>query len=153
MTRARISEAGMSVIEALAALAILAIAIAPLVSLQAQATRTQARDERLLDDLRVQRNALAMLRDANMLAMPEGEIALGEGAVARWRARALSPPVRTLPADAGSDVFDVAVMEVEVTIERPDARPRGNYAARPAQTFTFEQLGWRAASAAQVQSP
>ncbi len=133
----RRAQSGFSVIEALAALAIIAIALIPLMSLQIQVSRgyIQQRDQRA--DLMAQRNSLAILRDLNIMESPSGVRALDPETTMSWSAAPISPLTRNTRQGAGEGEFEVGLFRVRVSLTRSGASP---------SAFSVEQLGWRPAS-------
>ena len=83
-------EAGLSMIEVLVAVAVLGMALAPLVVVQGQIARTHQRYEESYARTALQRNALAMLQDMNPMQTPSGEIALDDENTLIWTSRPLS---------------------------------------------------------------
>jgi general secretion pathway protein I len=128
------AQAGFSVIEALVAVAIIAIALLPLAALQGQVSRAAAQQQTLQLRLAAERNALAVLKEVNPMREGEGVRDLGGGRTLRWTAVPIS---ETAPNRAGG--FEVALYRLEVQIA--DA----NGAA--VSMLTLDQVGWRSASA------
>ncbi len=126
----RTAQSGFSAIEALVAVAIVALALVPLASLQGQVSRTVARQQETQVRLNAERNALALLREVNLADAPQASRELGAGQVLRWQAEAISPPTRS-----SSGEFDVTLYRLEATIADQD----GAIIAE----FSLEQLGWR----------
>lgn len=127
-------QSGFSVIEALVAVAIMAAAILPLATLQGQVSRSAAQQQQMQTGLAAERNAMAVLRDANMMATPSGALDLGGGQTLRWRARPISSAVAT---NAGG--FEVALYAVEAEV----VDERGEDVSK----FSIDQVGWRRADA------
>ena len=133
----RSGSSGFSVIEALVAVAILAIALVPLLSLQIQVQRNFQREREARLEIADQRNALALLRDMNMMQSPNGQIALSRERVLIWRATPISRETQTIAR--GANAFAVALYRVDVEVRGPRGRRLSG--------FRTEQLGWRATSA------
>lgn len=133
MKRAR--EHGFSVLEALFAVAILAIAIAPILAVQTQATREMGRLEKARVQASAEQNALALLKEINPMAEPEGAREIGGGQVLSWRATPLSYVRRSIGRDAPNGDFDVALYRFDATVRAADG-------AR-VTVFSVEQMGWR----------
>lgn len=123
-------QSGFSVIEALIAVAIMAAAILPLASLQGQVSRSTAQQQQVQARLAAERSAMAVLRDANMMATPNGALDLGGGKVLRWQARPISSTIAT-----NSGGFDVALYAVEAHV----VDERG----REIASLSVDQVGWR----------
>lgn len=130
----RAHQSGFSVIEALVAVAIVALAMLPLASLQGQVSRAAARQQQVQMRVSAEHNALALLRDLNIMTAPEGVRDLGAGLTLRWRAAPISRLVR-----GTSGEFDVTLFRVEASVE--DANQRA------VADFSVDQLGWRAVAA------
>lgn len=130
----RRAQSGFSVIEALAALAIIAVALVPLMSLQVQVLRgyIHQRDQRT--ELIARRNSLALLRDLNIMESPSGERVLDSETRMNWNAEPISPLTRNTRQGAGEGEFDVRLFRVRIALTRTGASPR---------VFSVEQLGWR----------
>ncbi len=133
MTRDR-ARAGFTLIEALVALAIAAMVMTAIFQLQIQMAQGQRRAQAVLQQVAVQENALALIRDVNVMDRPAGEFAAPGGDVIRWSATAKGAPKRNVSAGANGR-YEVQLYEVTVRIERPGGR-------NPAD-MTIERVGWR----------
>ena len=134
----RLRREGFSLIEALVALSIAAMTLTAIFELQTQMVRAQQRASLALDQVIVQENALAMTRDVNPMAEPEGAFALPDGDTIQWTSRPYGPPQINAAFPQGNGVFEVQLFEVTVTIER--------VAARPMPPLVFDRVGWRRVS-------
>jgi len=132
----RRTQSGFSAIEALAALAIVAIALVPLVSLQTQISRDFIHQRELRAQIVAQRNGLAILRDLNIMETPSGVRQLDPDTVMSWTATSRSRLARSTRQGAGDGEFEVMLYRVAISIDR---------AGSPPQTFSVDQVGWRAA--------
>lgn len=132
------NKRGLSVLEAMVAIAILAIAIVPLLQIQSQIARTHQRYDALYDRVTMHNNAFAILRDLNPIETPEGRTELAPGVVMTWNSRQLSDEVRSTVYPNGDGQFDVALFEVSVVV----ASDRANLS----HSFVVERLGWRQAA-------
>lgn len=131
--RERLQERGLSAIEALVALALLAIVFVPLMDLQMSVARQAAQQTAVRERLTAQHNALAMLRDTNPMATPQGERELAPGVTMRWTATPLSRESRSRAYPAGDGAFVVCLYSIDV-----------NLSIREQSTsFSVEQIGWR----------
>lgn len=128
-------QAGFSVIEALVAVAVIAIALVPLVALQMQVSRDHVRQRAVRAEIAAQRNALASLRDANIMETPQGERSLGAGQIMHWVATPLSRPTRTTDRGTGDGAFEIMLYRVRIDVDLGDG-------GAPF-VFAVEQLGWR----------
>jgi type II secretory pathway pseudopilin PulG len=131
----RRQESGFSMMEALAAVAILSIALIPLLSLQIQVQRDAAQQLAIRTETRAQRNALALLQDINMMREPVGARALTEEQTLRWRAERQSAVVQTTEKGTGDGSFQVALYLVTVTVDDGDGKTICD--------FEVVRLGWR----------
>ena len=140
MRRGRPKRAGFSLIEALVALAIASVCLLALFGLQRQLVSAQRRYEAAVARAEAQRNVLALVRDLNPEAQPEGSAALPDGERLSWTSRPASPlrPALTASGSAGpwlvrlhivrAQLADAqGVVKGEVSVERMGWRP-----ARPA---------------------
>ena len=142
-------QAGFSVIEALVAIAVIAVALVPLVGLQIQVSRDHVRQRGVRAEIAAQRNALALLRDANIMETPQGERDLGDGQRMRWSATPLSRLTRTTDHGAGDGGFDVMLYKVVITIDPTGAGVIGDGVPNGTPfAFEVEQLGWRPVASA-----
>ncbi len=125
---------GFSVLEAIIAIAILAIAFLPLLALQEQMARNTLSMERNQKVMAVKRSALAYVRAINPMRDPRGETNLG-AAIMRWDAIPVSEERPVVKPGGVKGRFVVRLYDVEVTLEFEDLR---------AQTFSVQIMGWRA---------
>lgn len=125
------AQSGFSAMEALVAVAIVAIAMVPLASLQGQVSRDAARQQSTQTRLAAERSALVLLRAVNPMQEPSGTRGLGGGVSLRWTAHAIS---ETAPTNAGG--FNVALFTIDAEILDSE----GASLAR----FSVDQVGWRA---------
>ena len=121
-------------LEALAALAIVAVAMIPLLSLQTQVSRDFIHQRALREQIGAQRNSLAIVRDLNIMESPNGARRLGPNTAMSWTATPRSVLVRSTRQGSGEGEFEVRLYRVDITISQTGAAP---YA------FTIDQLGWR----------
>jgi len=127
----RAGRAGFSVVEVLASVALLAIALVPLFQLQRTLADAAIRLERAAQIAEMEESALALVGSINPMAVSQGEQRLGEWTM-RWRAE---PLVEERFADGylGQSNFNIALYEITVTLESgPQVRE-----------FTVRQMGWR----------
>lgn len=134
-------NAGFSVIEVLVAVAILAIALIPILMLQTQTSRASQREQQIRAAITDQQNALAVLREINPMQQPTGAFVLSSTRTMSWNATPLSAIAPTIPRAGAQTSFDAALYRLNVEI-------RDAHGARQA-SFVVEQLGWRAQSAPQ----
>ncbi len=133
--RTRAGEAGFSILDVLIAVAILGVALVPLLQLQGLSAREAGRQAALREEARATRNALAILREINPAREPVGRRALGGDEIMTWRARPLAAWRGAIGQSVADSAFEAALFELDVDIR--DAR--GRTIAR----FTTETPGWR----------
>ena len=121
---------GFPVIEVLAALAVIAIALLPLLRLQQSLADAAIAIERANDIDQVRRSAIAYIGALNIDDQTEGETEIGEWVVS-WTATPIAGPE---PADGigGESRFDITLYAVDVRISGRDADT----------TFQIRQVGW-----------
>ncbi|MGE0741143.1 MAG: hypothetical protein AB7O98_07350 [Hyphomonadaceae bacterium] len=125
-------------LEALIAVAIVAMALVPIMSLESQLTRRHAAQRAEHASLLAQQNALAIIRDMNVWQSPDGSAELQSGSIMRWRATPLSSPRRSLRAGNGEGDFEIVLYRLDVEI----LDRAGNRLTR----FSVDKLGWRRAA-------
>ncbi len=126
---------GFSVLEAIIAIAILAVAFLPLLALQDQMTRTTISLERNEQLMGAKRSALAYVRNLNPMRDPRGSISLGQAQM-HWDSVPIAPE-RSVKTLGGSDGRFIAMLyDVQVTLE---------FADQHTQVFSVHAMGWRAA--------
>ncbi len=126
---------GFSLIEALVALIVAAMALMAIFELQQQLVRGQLRYERALALVQLQRDALALTRDLNPTASPTGEAPLTGGRTVRWTSTALTRPRPNLDHATTPGRYEVTLYRVQVDILDPRRRILGQLA--------FDRMGWR----------
>jgi prepilin-type N-terminal cleavage/methylation domain-containing protein len=132
--RAR-SPRGFSLIEALVALIIAAMALGAVLELQRQLADGQARYERTLTIAQLQRDALALTADINPAAQPEGRVPLAAGRSLRWRAEPRSAAALNTGSAASGRRFAMQLYRVTVDILDASGGAIGQVA--------FDRVGWR----------
>jgi Tfp pilus assembly protein PilV len=135
----RRSESGFSTLEALVAVALIGLSLAPLLAIQTQITRTHARYEAARADAQMQENALEILSDLNPIAEPQGERRLSQSGVVTWRSVQISQRLRSTGYPVGDGLYEVALFRVDV--EATDAKRRSPL------RFSIERVGWERAQA------
>jgi len=126
---------GFTLIEALVALAIAAVTLTAIFQLQVQMARSQQRAQAVLAQVALQENALALIRDINVMERPEGQISLPGGDMVRWSATAVGEKRRNVTEASTYGRYEVQMFEVAVEIVSPGRR------SPPA--LKIERLGWR----------
>jgi len=127
-------QKGFSLIEALAAIALIALALVPLLALQGQLSRTAISMERAEQVIVGKQNALAFLKTINPLVISEGQEDLGVG-ILTWKANNVSE-IRPIYSNSGSPSrWTGQLFDIEAVIEFEDGRTTN---------FTTRKFGWRA---------
>lgn len=128
---------GFSLIEALVALAIASMCLLVLFGLQRQLLSAQRRYETTTARAEAQRNVLALVRDLNPEADPEGSTALPDGEHLQWTSRPASPlrPALTLAGAPGP--YLVRLHWVQATLTDAQGAVKG--------AVSVERMGWRPA--------
>lgn len=116
------------------ALAIAAMTMTAIFQLQIQMAQGQRRAQAVLQQVTMQENALALIRDVNFMDRPSGEFTVPGAEVIRWSATPRGAAKRNIGQGAGGR-FEVQLYEVTVTIERPGGRNPSD--------MTVERVGWR----------
>lgn len=126
-------ESGFSTLEVIAAVAIIAIALVPIATLQIQLTRSQARLAEAHTESTDVHNAMALLRDINPMAAPSGARRLDHQSTLTWTSAAASPRRQSTTPPG----FEVQLYRVSGVIQRANA---------PATTIQIDLIGWRPAN-------
>jgi prepilin-type N-terminal cleavage/methylation domain-containing protein len=124
---------GLSLIEALIAIAILGIAFSGLLSWRQTILRQHQRLEAVERVNRASNNAAALLADVNPMAEPAGTRVISQEEVVSWQSTPLTTRRRSTAYAGGEGDFIVALYRMDVRIEGIGPEP---------STFTFERLGW-----------
>jgi general secretion pathway protein I len=127
------SNRGLSVIEALIAVAILGIAFSGILSWRQAALRQHQRIETQEQVNRAQRNAMALLADINPMQQPAGAINMAPGESVAWNATALTRPRPAMTHNSGEHSFSVVLYRMDVRITGESGTPT---------LVSFERLGW-----------
>ena len=136
---------GFSLIEALVALIIAAMALAGVLELQRQLADGQRRYERALMVAGLQRDAIALLADVNPTATPQGTAPLGAGRSLRWTSTARSAPALNTGEIRAGRRFELRLYRVQATILDRDGAALGE--------LGFDRVGWRKLEAPQPYIP
>jgi general secretion pathway protein I len=128
-------QAGFSLIEALVALAIAAMALAAVFALQRQMAEGEQRHTRTLQLVALQKNALALTRDLNPTAEPSGALRLAGGQTVRWTSQPLTTPRTNTGLPAGEGAFELRLYRVRIDITDPSGKRLGG--------LDFDRVGWR----------
>ena len=128
---------GFSLIEALVALAVASMCLLVLFGLQRQLVSAQRRYEAAVARAEAQRNILALVRELNPEAQPEGSTALPGGGRLGWTSRAVSPLRPALTPGGSATAYLVRLSVVQATLSDPEGTVKGR--------VSVERLGWRPA--------
>jgi general secretion pathway protein I len=128
-------QAGFSLIEALVALAIAAMALAAVFALQRQMAEGEQRHTRTLQLVTLQKNALALTRDLNPTAEPTGALSLAGGQTVRWSSQPLTAPRTNTGLPASEGAFELRLYRVRIDITDPSGKRLGG--------LDFDRVGWR----------
>ena len=130
----RRSRAGFSVIEAVVAMAIAAIALTAILSLQQQMAASQVRYEAALHRLALRRAAIVLIRDINPLTTPTGKATIAPGLIMDWTSDTRVQPRRAIGLAANDGAFDVGLYTVSVRLHDQNGKM--------VDQFRVERLGW-----------
>ena len=128
-------RAGFSLIEALVALIIAAMALSAALVLQQQLADGQRRYQQALTTAALERDAMALTADLNPTAQPTGEAALAGGSSVRWAATPRSAPMLNAGSARAGRRFELRLYRVVVQVV-------DNHNAVVGQ-LNFDRVGWR----------
>lgn len=126
---------GFSLIEALVALTVAALIMTAIFALQIQMARSQERAVLAMEQVVAEENALALTRDLNPMAEPQGRVTLPGGDTISWTSEPKGAAKTNAGFPAGDGQFEVQLFTVTVQVERV----RGH----PPAPLVFDRLGWR----------
>lgn len=118
----RDTQAGFSLLEAIVALAIIGMALVPLLGFVAQSLDSVYRAADAQLRATVLANAVDAMSGVNPMQDPRGEIDLG-GPRVRWQSRALVAPMPNSAIPTGFGAFSVALYDVQANVVRGDGTP------------------------------
>jgi Tfp pilus assembly protein PilV len=124
---------GFSAIEALVAVAIMAVALIPLFELQRQTVLAHERQTALYDEASATEDALILLRDLNPTLQPSGSLQLAGGRV-QWSSTPISAATETRRTDPNGRAYMVRRYLVDVVVTSAAAEQRA--------VFSVEKIGW-----------
>ena len=126
-------QKGFSVLEALAAVALIALAFLPLLALQGQLTRTVIAVERAEAGVKNMKSALSYLRVINPAMKSEGEERIGDARLI-WSARPASAERPALDQGGAPGRFVIQLYDIDAVLAYEDGRRA---------EFTVRAVGWR----------
>ncbi|HEY2708130.1 MAG TPA: prepilin-type N-terminal cleavage/methylation domain-containing protein [Caulobacteraceae bacterium] len=129
------SRAGFSLIEALVALIIAAMALAGVLELQRQLADGQARYERALLLAGLERNALVLTADLNPTLTPQGSAPLAAGRTISWTSTPKTQPTLNTGSAAAGRRFELRLYRVTLKVLDRDGTAMGE--------LSFDRVGWR----------
>jgi type II secretory pathway pseudopilin PulG len=126
--------AGFSLLEALVALAIAALCLIPLMSLQRTYIDGQRRHEAALQRTEIQKNALTILRQINPTDEPEGQAVMAPDLTLSWTATEISDLKTSTGFPAGDGQYQVQLYRLDASVSRGDQKV--------VPDFSVERVGW-----------
>jgi prepilin-type N-terminal cleavage/methylation domain-containing protein len=135
MSAPRRHRAGFSLIEALVALIIAAMALSAALVLQQQLADGQRRYQRALTTAALERDAMALTADINPTAQPNGAATLAGGRIVRWTATPRSGPMLNTGSARAGRRFELRLYRVFVQVVDDHNAVVGQ--------LNFDRVGWR----------
>jgi type II secretory pathway pseudopilin PulG len=129
------SRAGFSLIEALVALIVAAMALASVLELQRQLADGQARYQRSLTLAGLERDAMTLTADINPTERPDGGALLPGGRSLSWVAQPLGSPTLNTGSARSGRAFELRLYLLTIQIRDAGGGPLGQ--------FTYDRVGWR----------
>lgn len=111
------------------------MALSAALELQRQLADGQARNQRALEVVELERDAIALTRDVNPMAQPEGQLPLAGGRSLRWSAEPRTGEVLNTGSATVGRRFALRLFRVSVTILGVDGVPSAEVG--------FDRIGWR----------
>jgi hypothetical protein len=116
-------------------MAIAAIALTAILSLQQQMAASQLRHETALHRLALRRAAIVLIRDINPLSTPSGTATIAPGLTMEWTAETRVPPRRSIGFGGSDSEFSVGLYSVSVRLQDRDSKT--------VDQFRVERVGWQ----------
>lgn len=135
MNAARRPRAGFSMIEAMVALIIAALALSAALELQRQLADGQRRYQQALATAALERDAMALTADINPTAQPTGVVSLAGGSTVRWAATPRSAPQLNTGSERAGRRFELRLYRVVVQVFDDHNAMVGQ--------LNFDRVGWR----------
>lgn len=127
-------DAGFTLLEAIVALTVMALALIPLITFIAQSadqlTRAAEANERSL----VTQSVLALMEPVNPMAQPEGSIPLDDEVEVSWRSEAIAPPPEGTIIGTLLNGYRIGFYGVTVAVSR---------SRQPWFDFTMRKVGYQ----------
>lgn len=133
--RPQAADDGLSTLEALVAVAVLGMALIPILAFQTQISQAYGRYNTLRERSELERNALAALRDLNPMERPDGRMSLGESQTVTWTSHPITIESRNTAYPVGDGDFFVAIYRIDAIMV--DSVKEQQF------SLSFERLGWR----------
>ena len=128
------SSAGFTLLEAIVALTVMAMALIPLVTFIAQSSDQLMRAGEANERSLVTQSALALMDPVNPMAQPEGTLPLDDEVSVSWRTTAIAPPTEGALIGTQLNGFRIGFYGVTVMVSR------GN---EPWFDFTLRKVGYQ----------
>lgn len=109
-------EAGFSVLEALVAIAVLAMALLPILALQGQFVRSVAAIERAESQLALNQAIIEHIRSVDLSANPRGQLSIMD-AKAEWQVRPETAPRRMRGRGGLNSRYEATLYNVEISVK------------------------------------
>jgi type II secretory pathway pseudopilin PulG len=132
--------AGFTLLEALTALAIAALCLIPLMSLQRTFIDGQRRHEAALQRAEIQKNAVTILRQINPTDEPMGQAVLSPDLTVSWTATPISDLKTSTGFPNGDGAYQVQLYRLDASVTRGDQKVTPD--------FSVERVGWTLGQAA-----
>lgn len=130
----RRASAGFTLLEAIVALTVMAVALIPLVTFIAQSADQLVRAAEANDRSLVTQSVLALMDPVNPMAEPEGSLPLDDDINVSWRSEEIAPPAEGALIGTQLNGFRVGFYGVTVTVTRE---------AAPWFDFTMRKVGYQ----------
>ena len=131
---ARRSAAGFTLLEAIVALTVMAIALIPLITFIGQSADQLARAGEANERSLVTQSALALIEPVNPMAEPEGTLPLDDEIAVSWRTSDIAPPTEGAILGTQLNGYRIGFYGVTVTVTRFN---------QPWFDFTMRKVGYQ----------
>ena len=130
----RTSRSGFSVIEAVIAIAIAAIGLTAILTLQQQLEKSQIQANAALNRTNIRRAAIVLIKEINPIQKPTGQVQFAPGLRLIWASEVIEPPIQGAGFGGSPSMFKIGLYSVTVQIVDVNNRELDR--------FTVERLGW-----------